>query len=55
MHPMPLPHFLLMLVAVILAGGLSIWAATQAGVPFALIGLGALMAAGLVRLLARVE
>lgn len=55
MHPMPLPHFLFLLLAVIVAGGVTVWLAAQAGVPFGLIGLGALMAAALVRLMARVE
>lgn len=55
MHPMPLPHFLALLLAVIVASGVTIWLAAQAGVSFGLISVGALMAAALVRLMARVE
>lgn len=52
---MPLPHFLALILAVVLAAALSLWFAAKAGVPLALIGLGALLAAGLARLIARVE
>lgn len=44
---MPLPHFLLLIAAVILAAGLSLWAALAVGVPLAAMGLGALIAAAL--------
>ncbi len=55
MQPMPLPHFLLMIVAVVLAAALTVALAVQAGVPLAALGLAALIGAGLLRLLARVE
>jgi len=55
MEPMPLPHFLILIAAVIFAAGVSVWAATMAGVPFALLALGLMVAAGIVRLMARVE
>lgn len=55
MHPMPLPQFLLLLGAVLLAAGVTLWALAQAGVPLALVALGLLAAAGLARLVARVE
>ncbi|WP_134727016.1 hypothetical protein [Paracoccus luteus] len=35
---MPLPHFLLMLAAVILTAGATLWAALAAGVPLPLMG-----------------
>ncbi|TDQ62258.1 hypothetical protein [Phaeovulum veldkampii] len=52
---MPLPHFLFLIAAVILAAGLTLWVASQAGVSLALLAVLALVAAGLVRLMARVE
>ena len=55
MQPMPLPRFLVLILAVILAAGGTILCAAHAGVPLAALGLGALVAAGLVRILARVE
>ncbi len=42
---MPLPHFLALLFAVVLAAGLTIWAASAVGVPLFALGLVALMAA----------
>ncbi len=42
---MPLPHFLLMLIAAIAAAGLTIWAAFSAGIPAIVLGLIALIAA----------
>ena len=55
MHPIPLPHFLLLILAVVLAGGLSLWGATRLGLPLEALGLVALGAVGLWRLVARVE
>jgi hypothetical protein len=52
---MPLPHFLLLLVVVVLAAGATLWVASSAGVPFAALALAALVGAALMRLLARVE
>ncbi|WP_347266844.1 hypothetical protein [Paracoccus sp. (in: a-proteobacteria)] len=45
---MPLPHFLILLLAVILAAALTLWAASALGV--AVPALALLLAAGLVRL-----
>lgn len=42
---MPLPHFLLMLIAAIALAGLTIWAAFAMGIPAVLLGLIALVAA----------
>ena len=39
---MPLPHFLLMIAAVILAAALTIWATLSAGVPLATLAIVAL-------------
>lgn len=47
---MPLPHFLLMILSVIAAAGLTIWAAAGSGLPLAALGLAALAGAGLMRL-----
>ncbi|WP_181443843.1 hypothetical protein ACTTAK_11185 [Rhodobacter capsulatus] len=55
MQPMPLPHFLMMLLAVIAAAGLTIFLAVQSGLSLAVLGLGVLIGAGLIRMLARVE
>lgn len=55
MQPMPLPHFLVLILVVVLAAALTLLLAFEAGVPLALVGLGALLAAGVLRLLARVE
>lgn len=55
MQQMPLPHFLVLIFAVIAAAGLTIFLAVQAGLPMAALGLGALIGAGLMRVLARVE
>lgn len=52
---MPLPHFLMMIAAVILAAGMTIWASLSAGVPLAVMGLIALSAAALVRLAMRTD
>ncbi|MGO4854317.1 hypothetical protein [Phaeovulum sp. W22_SRMD_FR3] len=52
---MPLPHFLALIIAVILAAGATLWFAAHAGLPLPLLGLGLLAGAGLVRLMARVE
>lgn len=42
---MPLPHFLLLIAMVILAAGLTLWAAFASGVPLAVLALVALGAA----------
>ena len=55
MQPMPLPHFLMLILVVILAAGLTIFLAAQAGVPMVALDLGALVGACLMRMLARVE
>ncbi|QFQ86753.1 hypothetical protein F8A10_04495 [Paracoccus kondratievae] len=47
---MPLPHFLIMILAVILTGGLTIWAASAAGVPLFALGLLVLLAAAIAHL-----
>ncbi|SFN15118.1 hypothetical protein SAMN05216224_102668 [Thioclava dalianensis] len=52
---MPLPHFLLLIVFVIVMAALTIWIFASSGVPIAMLGLMALVAAGVMRLLARVE
>jgi len=52
---MPLTHFLILICAVILAGGVTLWLAASAGVPLAAVALCAVLAAGFVRLMARVE
>ncbi|WP_164880066.1 hypothetical protein [Paenirhodobacter ferrireducens] len=55
MEPIPLPHFLLLICAVILAASATLWMAAKAGVPLAVLAIGLLGAAALARLLARVE
>ncbi|HRM74248.1 MAG TPA: hypothetical protein PLI13_06020 [Paracoccus sp. (in: a-proteobacteria)] len=50
---MPLPHFLLMILAVILAAGLTIWAANAVGIPLVALGLLALVGAALAHLTTR--
>lgn len=50
---MPLPHFLILILAVILAGGLTIWAASAVGVPPLALGLLALAGAGIAHLTTR--
>lgn len=52
---MPLPHFLLLLVAVIAAAALTIWAAFSAGVPVIVLGLVAVVGAMLSHLATRLE
>lgn len=52
---MPLPHFLMLIAAVILAAGVTLWASLAAGVPMALLGILALSAALLVRLTMRTD
>lgn len=47
---MPLPHFLLLIAAVILAAAVTLWASFAAGMPELLLGLVALGAAGFVHL-----
>lgn len=50
---MPLPHFLLLILAVVLAAALTLFASFAAGVPEVAFALVALMAAGLVHLSTR--
>ncbi|QRZ13977.1 hypothetical protein JWJ88_04770 [Paracoccus methylovorus] len=50
---MPLPHFLILILAVILAAGLTIWAASAAGIPIVVLGFLALLAAAITHLTAR--
>lgn len=52
---MPLPHFLLLLIAVILAAGLTLWAAAVAGLPVAAMAITALIAAAALHLAQRVH
>lgn len=52
---MPLPHFLMLLAAVVLAAGLSLTLALAAGVPLSVLGLGVLVAALAAHLLARMD
>lgn len=47
---MPLPHFLLLLLTVIAAAGLTIWAAIVTNVPATVMGLVVLAAATVVHL-----
>ena len=47
---MPLPHFLLLILAVILAAGLTIWVASAVGVPLFVLGLLALLGAAVAHL-----
>ncbi|MFN3274390.1 MAG: hypothetical protein ACK41U_06930 [Paracoccus sp. (in: a-proteobacteria)] len=42
---MPLPHFLLLIAAVLVAAGLTLWISLSAGVPMIVILLGGLSAA----------
>ena len=44
---MPLPHFLILILAVILAAALTLWIASAAGVPLMAMALVILMAAGI--------
>ncbi len=50
---MPLPHFLLMIVLVIFAAGLTVWAVSAAGVPLAALAITALLGAAAVGLVGR--
>ena len=52
---MPLPHFLILLLAVILAAGLTIWLVTAIGVPLYVSGLIALSAAAIAHLVIHVD
>ncbi|MFT4012907.1 MAG: hypothetical protein QM682_05780 [Paracoccus sp. (in: a-proteobacteria)] len=47
---MPLPHFLFLILAVVLAAGLTIWAASAVGIPLFVLALAALMAAAIAHL-----
>ena len=44
---MPLPHFLLLILAVILAAGVTIWAASAVGIPLVALAMLALVGAAL--------
>lgn len=48
---MPLPHFLMLILAVVLAAGLTIWAASAVGAPILVLALLALMAAAIAHLM----
>lgn len=50
---MPLPHFLILIFAVILAAGLTIWAASAVGVPPFALALLVLAGAGIAHLTTR--
>lgn len=50
---MPLPHFLLLLAAVIVSAAFTIWLASAIGVPLFALGLLALMAAAVAHYAAR--
>lgn len=50
---MPLPHFLMMMLLVLLAAVLTIWAAASAGLPVATLAVTALLAAAAVHLVGR--
>lgn len=50
---MPLPHFLLLIASVLLAAGLTLWAAFASGVPLAALALVALGAALVLHLVPR--
>ncbi|WBU59001.1 hypothetical protein [Paracoccus albus] len=45
---MPLPHFLILMVAVILAAAATLWVSIAHGVPLVALALAALIAAGVV-------
>lgn len=45
---MPLPQFLMLVLSVVFAAGLTIWLAVAAGVSMAVLGFAVLMAAGIV-------
>lgn len=47
---MPLPHFLLMLAAVVLAAAVTLWLALWAGVPLQILVVAALVGAAVVHL-----
>lgn len=55
MNPIPLPHFLLMLCVIVLAAGVTLWFALHSGISLPALGVLLLLAAGVVRLFARVE
>lgn len=52
---MPLPHFLTLIALVTFGAALTVWLAAGAGVPLPLLGLIALLGAGLVRLMMRAQ
>ncbi|MDO5642825.1 MAG: hypothetical protein Q4G26_10640 [Paracoccus sp. (in: a-proteobacteria)] len=47
---MPLPHFLLLMIAVILAAAATLWVSIAQGIPLVALALAALIAAALMRL-----
>ncbi|WP_376873955.1 hypothetical protein [Albirhodobacter sp. R86504] len=52
---MPLPHFLTLLVVVLIAAAVTLWTLTASGVPIAYIAVGGLIGAGVIRLMTRIE
>ena len=52
---MTLPHFLLLIAAVVLAAAGTLWAFAAAGLPVPLLALAGVALAGVARLWARVE
>ena len=48
-RPMPLPHFLALILTVLLAAGLTVWLAAGFGWPMGLVATGALAAALAIR------
>jgi|GEM_PF-6390534 len=51
---MPLPHFLMLVVAVIVAAGVTLFVALSLGVPFPVLALGTVVAAAVAHLSARI-
>lgn len=52
---MPLPHFLVLIISVIVAAGLTLWVVFTAGLPFAVVAMLALLGAAVLKLMQRVE
>lgn len=48
---MPLPHFLILILAVILGGALTLWAAFSAGAPVVVLAMATLSAAAALHLI----
>lgn len=49
---MPLPHFLLMLTAVLVAAGVTLWVAVDIGIPLPVVGMLALAVVAVLHLAA---